>query len=135
MLTYKDIVEQGIVAVVQEAIEAAADGVDAVYVSVDIDVVDASESPGTGIPEFNGILASEFLDAMKTLSGYPELGALDLCEVSPEWDPTGRTVMLAASGLVRLLGPWLFEPVDMADVLARIHRRTPMDGVRKAEGW
>ena len=134
MLTYKDIVEQGIVAVVQEAMEAAADGVDAVYVSVDIDVVDASESPGTGIPEFNGILASEFLDAMKTLSGYPELGALDLCEVSPEWDPTGRTVMLAASGLVRLLGPWLFEPVDMADVLARIHRRTPMDGVRKAEG-
>ena len=30
-----------------DAMETAADGVDAVYVSIDIDVIDAHESPGT----------------------------------------------------------------------------------------
>ena len=51
--------------------------------------------------------ASEFLQIMDMLSGYKDLAALDLCEVAPEWDHSGRTVMLASCGLVHLLSPRL----------------------------
>ena len=112
MLTSKDVRERGIKDVMRDAMEVAADGVDAVYVSVDIDIVSAVESPGTGVPEFFGIGATDFLEAMNMFADYKELGALDLCEVAPEWDPTGRTNMLAANGLLAMLRPWLYDTVE-----------------------
>ena len=114
MLTSLNVRDRGIEEVMREAMGVAADGTDAVYVSVDIDVVDAAESPGTGSPEFEGIKAMEFLQMMDILSGYEPLGALDLSEVAPEWDHSGRTVMLAARGLVSLLSPIIFDVVEPA---------------------
>ena len=113
MLTSKNIVERGIEDVLREAMAVAADGTDAVYVSVDIDVVDASESPGTGAPEFEGIRAREFLQMMDILSSYEAMGALDLCEVAPEWDHSGRTVLLATRGLMNALSPYLYDKVEI----------------------
>ena len=60
MTTDVDIIERGIEQVMREAMEVAADGTDAVYVSVDIDIVNVSESPGTGIPEPRGITGRQF---------------------------------------------------------------------------
>ena len=119
MLTSKDIRERGIEEVMRDAMEVAADGVDAVYVSVDIDIVDASESPGTGSPEFHGIQASEFLEAMEMLGSFKELGALDLCEVAPEWDHSGRTDSLAARGLLNVLAPVAVRHSGTARVAAQ----------------
>jgi len=115
MLTSKDVRERGIEDVMRDAMEVAADGVDAVYVSVDIDIVNGVDSPGTGVPEFFGIEATDFLKAMSMFADYKELGALDLCEVAPEWDPTGRTNMLAASGLLAVLRPWLYDIVEIPE--------------------
>ena len=115
MMTYLDNRERGIEQVMREAMEVASDGTDVVYVSIDIDVVDASESSGTGSPEFCGILASEFMLIMDMLSTYKDLAALDLCEVAPNWDHSGRTVMLATSGLVSLLSPRLFDEVEITE--------------------
>jgi arginase family enzyme len=115
MMTYLDTRDRGIEQVMREAMEVASDGTDMVYVSVDIDVVDASEAPGTGATEFYGILASEFMQMMDMLSTYKDLAALDLCEVAPNWDHSGRTVMLATSGLVSLLGPRLFDKVELSE--------------------
>ena len=112
MMTYLDNRERSIMQVMQEAMDVAADGTDAVYVSVDIDVIDGSESAGTGGPPINGIRAEEFLDAMTLLSSYKEMAAIDLCEVSPEHDHTGRTEMLAARGLINVLNPRLYEAVE-----------------------
>ena len=113
MLTAKNVRERGIVEVMQEAMDVAADGVDAVYVSIDIDVIDAHESPGTGAPEFGGITVPEFFEAMEMLSGYKTMGAIDLSEVSPDWDSSGQTVKIAAAGLLKLLHPWLFDTVEV----------------------
>ena len=115
MMTYLDTRERGIEQVMREAMEVASDGTDMVYVSVDIDVVDGSEASGTGAVEFRGILASEFMQMMDILSTYKDLAALDLCEVAPNLDHSGRTVMLATSGLVSLLGPWLFDEVELTE--------------------
>ena len=99
--------------VLRSAIEEAADGTDAVYVSVDIDVVDASHAPGTGAPVFEGITASDLLEAMSIISEYDCVKALDLCEVAPPIDPNGNTAYLAASGLIGFLGDYLFDVVDL----------------------
>jgi agmatinase len=115
MVTAKDIRERGIEECMRDVMNTAADGVDAVYVSVDIDVVDGSESPGTGWPEFEGILARDFLQVMDMLSHFDKLKALDLCEVAPEWDPSGRTLKLAARGLLNVLRPWIVDAVELPD--------------------
>ncbi|MEE9198805.1 MAG: arginase family protein, partial [Dehalococcoidia bacterium] len=113
MLTSRMCLERGIEEAVKEVMEVAAASADAVYVSIDIDVVDGSESPGTTACVYQGIRAREFLRLMAALSQYDIVQGIDLCEVSPPIDPTGRTVHLAALGLLSILGPRLFETVDM----------------------
>ena len=113
MMTYLDNRDRGIEQVMREAMEVASDGTDFVYVSVDIDVIDGSESPGTGGPPVNGIRAEEFLDAMAMLGRYEDMAAIDLCEVSPEHDHTGRTAMLASRGLVAVLRSRPYDAVEV----------------------
>ena len=113
MFTAKTIRNRGMDDVIREAMETAADSVDVVYVTVDIDVVHSGFAPGTGIPGFEGIEAMDLLDAMAYLSTCDIVGALDLCEVSPPLDPTGRTAHLAASGLLGFLSRHLFDKVTI----------------------
>ena len=114
VLSAKVIRETGVADVLRDAMEAVADSADAIYVSVDIDVLDGSVSPGTGAPVFSGINAAEFLQIMQMLGTYDVVGAVDLCEVAPPLDPGGMTTHLAANGLLSLLGPRLFEAVDIS---------------------
>jgi agmatinase len=67
-----------------------------VYLSIDIDVVDPAFAPGTGVPEPGGITSQELLDALSYLAGNNIVG-VDLVEVSPAYDGTGQTGLLAAA--------------------------------------
>ncbi len=69
------------------------------YLTVDIDVLDPSEAPGTGNPEPMGAAYRELLDSLRSLASRRVVG-MDLVEVAPPLDPSGRTAVLAAS-LVR----------------------------------
>ena len=69
------------------------------YLSVDIDVLDPAVAPGTGNPEPDGAAYAELLEGLRSLSGHRIVG-MDLVEVAPPWDPTGRTAVVAAT-LVR----------------------------------
>ena len=40
---------------------------------------------------------------MEITGGHPDVAAVDLMEVSPEYDPTKSTQILAASALVTLI--------------------------------
>ena len=113
MLSSADVRDRGIHDVIKEAMEAAADGTDSVYVSIDIDVVDGAHSPGTGAPVFEGITARDFLRAVELLGTYDVIGAIDLCGVSPPYDPSERTAYLAANGLVAFLARYLFDVVNL----------------------
>ena len=72
-----------------------------VYVTLDIDVLDPAYAPGTGTPEPGGCSAREIIQALHYLGRrrLPVVG-LDLVEVCPVYDPSGRTSFLAAK-LVR----------------------------------
>ncbi len=70
-----------------------------VYVSLDIDVVDPAYAPGTGTAEPGGCTAGEIIQAVHLL-GQLNLVGFDLVEVSPVYDHSQRTALLAAK-LVR----------------------------------
>lgn len=103
LYTMGDVRERGIRAAVEDAVEAAADGADAVYVTFDIDGVDPSVAPGTGTPVPGGLTAHEALAAMDALGAHEAVGAIDLMEVAPTYDPTEGTGRLAAYLLVTFL--------------------------------
>ncbi len=70
-----------------------------VYVTIDIDVIDPSEAPGTGNPEPGGTAFNDLLNAVESLSDLTVVG-VDVVEVSPRLDPSGIT-QAAAAVLIR----------------------------------
>src|SRR5215470_6842562 len=76
------------------------------YVTIDIDVLDPAEAPGTGSPEPCGLRVPELVEIVRSLEGCQVIGG-DLVEVAHAWDPTGRTG-IAASWVIReaLLAWW-----------------------------
>ena len=90
-----EIEQRGAEAVVDDAIAEALDGPDAIYLSVDIDVVDPGLAPGTGTPEPGGLLPRELLRAIRRVAGRVELAGMDVVEVSPPYDWAESTAMLA----------------------------------------
>jgi agmatinase len=110
ILTVNDIEKIGIDKTIEIALEVAWKGASAVYLSFDIDGVDAGFVPGTGWPEPGGLLPRE---ALKIVNGIAKEGiiAMELVEVAPPYDISDITSLLG----VRL----------MVDVLATMvkHRR------------
>ena len=91
----REIEERGGEAVIDDAIAEALDGPDAIYLSLDIDVIDPGMAPGTGTPEPGGMLTREVLRAIRRIVGSVELGGMDIVEVSPPYDHAEMTAMAA----------------------------------------
>jgi guanidinobutyrase len=72
------------------------------YLSFDIDGLDPSVAPGTGTPEPGGLTASQGLEVIRGCFGLNLVGC-DLMEVSPPYDTTGNTSLLAANLLFEML--------------------------------
>lgn len=66
-----------------------------VYITLDIDVVDPAYANGTGTPEPAGCTSGEILEAIHIMKGLDIVG-FDLVEVSPDYDLSNRTAILAA---------------------------------------
>ncbi|WP_411351000.1 agmatinase [Leisingera aquaemixtae] len=73
-----------------------------VYVSYDIDSLDPAYAPGTGTPEIGGLTTPQALELIRALKGVNIVGC-DLVEVSPPYDPSGNTALVAANLLYELL--------------------------------
>jgi guanidinobutyrase len=72
------------------------------YLSFDIDGLDPSVAPGTGTPEPAGLTAAQGLEIIRGCFGL-NLVACDLVEVSPPYDTTGNTALLAANLVFEML--------------------------------
>ena len=90
-----EIEARGAEAVVADAIAEALDGPDAVYLSIDIDVLDPGMAPGTGTPEPGGLLSRELLRAVRQVVMAVELAGMDVVEVSPAYDVSDITAAAA----------------------------------------
>jgi agmatinase len=81
-----------------------------VYVTIDVDVLDPAEAPGTGSPEPGGLRVPELIEIVRMLGECRVIGG-DLVEVAHAWDSSGRTG-IAASWVIReaLLTWWGGRP-------------------------
>jgi len=91
----REVEERGAEAVIDDAIAEALDGPDAIYLSVDIDVIDPGSAPGTGTPEPGGFLPREILRAVRRIASQVEIAGMDIVEVSPPYDHAEVTAMAA----------------------------------------
>ena len=72
------------------------------YLSFDIDGLDPSVAPGTGTPEPGGLMASQGVEIIRGCWGLNMIGC-DLVEVSPPYDTTGNTALVAANLVFEML--------------------------------
>ena len=72
------------------------------YLSFDIDGLDPSVAPGTGTPEPGGLTTPQGLEIIRGCYGLNLVGC-DLVEVSPPYDPSGNTALLAANLVFEML--------------------------------
>jgi agmatinase len=104
-----EIVRRGLTECLDEAFAVATDDCDAVFLSVDVDVVDPGMAPGTGTPEPGGLTSRELLDAVRRIALELPLAGVDVVELSPPYDGPGevtaylanRIVLEALSGMAR----------------------------------
>ena len=95
VLTVTDITEMGLEAAAQYAIELATDGTDCVYISFDIDCIDAGFVPGTGWPEPGGLMPREALKLLELIVRNVPVCGLEIVEVSPPYDISDMTSLMA----------------------------------------
>ncbi|MFC5357620.1 agmatinase family protein [Azospirillum himalayense] len=95
--------ERGIRLVVEDALRIAGDGTDAIYLSVDIDVIDLAQAPGTAAPNPFGLPASDLQYALRRIGASGRLVGADLVEISPPFDPRNITGSTGASLILSLL--------------------------------
>jgi len=100
----REIEERGAEAVIDQAIAEALDGPDAVYLSLDIDVIDPGMAPGTGTPEPGGMLTREVLRAVRRIVGAVPFAGMDVVEVAPPYDHAETTAMAANRAVLEAIG-------------------------------
>jgi agmatinase len=90
-----EVVNRGLDACLDEAFTIATDDCDAVFVSVDVDVVDPGLAPGTGTPEPGGLTSRQLLDAVRRITMELPVAGIDIVELSPPYDHAEVTAYLA----------------------------------------
>lgn len=83
-----------------DTLEAAVSEIDSspVYLTIDLDVLDPSNFPGTGTPEAGGVSFLELIYALKAVSKLNIIGA-DIVELSPHYDHSGASTAAACKVL------------------------------------
>lgn len=114
-----EIVRHGLDVCLTRAFEVVMDDCDGVFLSVDIDVVDPGHAPGTGTPEPGGLSARELLDSVRRVGLELPLVGMDVVEVSPPYDHSDVTALLANRVVLETLS-----------AMARRRRGDPYDPAR-----
>jgi agmatinase len=103
IMTVNDCVEMGLDVAVERALEVAWEGADAVWLSFDIDCLDAAFVPGTGWPEPGGFLPREVLKLVRGVAARG-LAGLEIVECSPPYDSAEITSLMGVRVIADVLG-------------------------------
>lgn len=139
LIPMKEIRRRGFQALLEHTIQAAADGVDALYVSLDMDVVDQAWAPGVSSPSPDGLTPREVFDAVQQAAARKECRGFEVVETAPNLDPTGNTARVAALSLLHyLVGRKMPRPAVSAPPVPRpqapMGSRGPPSGRREWGG-
>jgi len=86
-----------------DAALAAMGDVDQIYVSVDVDVLDAAY-PGASAPTPGGLQPRELFRLVRRIAGRPRVAGFEVVETAPPLDTENRTVDAAARTVAHFLG-------------------------------
>lgn len=110
--------------VIGRSLEIAGRGTDAIYVTVDIDVLELGYAPGTAAATADGIHPVDLLEALFILGQEPRVAAIDFVELDPNRDVAeittrtfGSAILTFLAGLfLRLHEDWRgYDPTPVAD--------------------
>ncbi len=81
---------------------------DVVHISFDMDSLDPSIAPGTGVPVPGGMVYREGLLLMEEMNSLNMVGSMEIVEVNPILDVRNDTAAMAVALAARLLGEKLY---------------------------
>lgn len=92
----EEVIQRGLSAVMQEAVQLVSANTVGYGVTIDIDVVDPQDAPGVDVPEANGIRGAELCAVIEKVAADPKLIATELVEFDPTHDSADKTEKLVA---------------------------------------
>ncbi|MFN2477187.1 MAG: arginase family protein [Chthoniobacterales bacterium] len=100
VVTADQVRERGIELVVRDALDSLANHVDAIYVDLDVDVLDRAFSPACPGSRPGGLEPWMLRRAARLCGAHPKIRILDIVEVDPTKDIADATCLAAASFLL-----------------------------------
>jgi formimidoylglutamase len=82
---------------------AAMGGVDAIYVSVDLDVLDQSHAPGVSAPTPGGLSSRDLFELLSEVARNTRIAGLEVVECAPPLENGNRTVRTASRAIAHFL--------------------------------
>jgi len=104
--TTLDLLDRGPDTVVNELVPIS----DAIYVSVDLDVLDLSVAPGTTLPEPGGLSYRELRATLAAITRRGRVVPIDIAELNPPADNAGTTARVACWLITHLLSERFANP-------------------------
>ncbi|NKB54854.1 MAG: hypothetical protein GKS00_00800 [Alphaproteobacteria bacterium] len=98
--------------VADRAVRHATRGCEHLYLSLDVDAMDAGFLPGTGSVVPSGITPRQYCQMLDVIAEKAPVDGIDIAEVAPSLDPSGRTERIAAHLLFRVLRNRILERED-----------------------
>lgn len=103
IITAREIRRGGIDGVVSRTLDIAGREVDAIYVTVDIDVLEVGYAPGTAAATADGIHPTDLFEALFMLGQDPRVAAIDFVELDPYRDVAEITTRTFNSAMLTFL--------------------------------
>jgi formimidoylglutamase len=86
-----------------DRVRDAVAGVDQVFLSLDVDALDAAAAPGVSAPTPGGLSSREVFDLLGALASHDRLAAVEFVECAPPLDSGRRTTKVAARAVAHVL--------------------------------
>ena len=104
--TTREVIERGGGTVVRETVPQS----DALYVSIDLDVLDSSVAPGHSLPEPGGLGYRQLREILAEVARRGRVIGFDVVELNPARDPSGATARVATWILTHFLSEIFDQP-------------------------
>lgn len=114
-----ELFEQGVDAVVEDAIGRAWDGTDAQYLSFNLNVMDASMAPGVTSAEPGGLESREMMRIADAIGRRGSVSVIEISELCPIFDVSGITSRLAVCLVLRILAAMARSRGELVDQTIR----------------
>lgn len=97
IVSCRDVQRGNLVDLIESSFALMAGGTQGMWLSIDVDAIDASQVPGTAAPAIGGLSTWQVLEVVWAFGRRPDVVGMDIMEVSPPFDPDGASAAVAAS--------------------------------------